>query len=170
METFKLGEYDFNKDISKGIEAEEYISKIILERDDSVLKILPNENSKFDRMVIFKDGTYCTIEVKNDIRSCQTGNVAVEISCRNKESGIRTSEADYFVYFIRENYETYIYIIRRTNLIKLIDENNFPVVSGGDRWNNGFSSKMVLIPKKIFTSSCIDITNRNKYLFGIRRK
>lgn len=164
-----FGEYDFKKDISKGLEAEEYISKLILERDNTVLKILPNENSKYDRMIIFKDGTFCTIEVKNDILSAKTNNVAVEISCRGEESGVFSSEADYFVYFIREKDETKIYIIRRLKLIELISIHKLKTVNGGDMWNGKPSTKMILVPKDMFKSSCIDITNRKKYLFGIRR-
>lgn len=170
MEACKFGEYDFNKDISKGIEAEEHISKIILERDNSVSKILPNGNSKFDRMVVFKDGTFCTIEVKNDILSGKTNNVAIEIFCRGKKSGILSSEADYFVYFVRYGSETKIYIVRRTKLIELIRINKFKIVSGGDMWNGEPSTRMVLVPKSVFESSCIDITNRKTYSFGIRRR
>lgn len=170
METCNFGEYDFKKDISKGIEAEEYISKIILERDDSVLKILPNENSKFDRMIVFKDGTFCTIEVKNDILSEKTNNVAIEIFCRGKKSGVMSSEADYFVYFVRYKKETKIYITRRTKLIELIKTNKFRIVSGGDTWNGEPSTRMVLVPKDVFESFCVDITNRKRYSFGIRRR
>lgn len=171
MEIYKLGEYNFSKDISKGIEAEEYISKIILERDKSVLKIIPNENSKFDRMIIFKDGTFCTIEIKNDMLSKNTNNVAIETWCRGKDSGIMSSEADYFVYFAWINGAKKIFIQRRNVLLDFISKNNFKIVSGGDVDENGNpTTKMVLIPKHVFSNVCRDITNNKKYSFGIRRK
>lgn len=164
-----FGRYNFKNDIEIGKSAEELISKIILERDNSVIKILPNENSKYDLMVLFNDETCCTIEVKNDVRSQITGNVAVEIFSRGKKSGVFSSEADYFVYFVRDN-GVKIFITRRTKLLELIRTCEFRRVFGGDVDSSGKpTTEMVLIPKNIFYNNAIDITNRNKYSFGIRR-
>lgn len=164
-----FGKYNFKNDIEIGKSAEKLISKIILERDNSVIKILPNENSKYDLMVLFNDETCCTIEVKNDVRSQITGNVAVEIFSRGKKSGIFSSEADYFIYFVRDS-DTKIFITRRTKLLELVKTCEFRRVFGGDVDDFGRpTTEMVLIPKNIFYSNAIDITNRNKYSFGIRR-
>jgi hypothetical protein len=42
------------------------------------------------------------IEVKRDIQCLETGNIFVEYESRNKPSGIATSEADYYCYFLNE--------------------------------------------------------------------
>ena len=165
----ELGEYNFKRDIYKGKQAEECFSRLVLEKDDAAVKVLPNDNAKYDIMILFNDSTFCTVEVKNDIRSSMTGNVAVEVFSRGIKSGVFASEADYFVYFVRDN-GTKIFIIRRCVLIELIRTHNFIRVFGGDRDANGNpTTEMVLIPKYIFYNNAIDITNKNKYNFGIRR-
>lgn len=170
MVTSELGEYNFRKDINKGKSAERFLSDLIIERDDSVVEILPNENSKYDLMVVFNDSTCCTIEVKNDILSQKTSNVAVEVFSRGKKSGISSSEADYFVYFVRESDNTKVFIIRRISLLELIKTSRFREVLGGDKDKFGIpTTKMVLIPKDIFYKYARNITNLKKYNFGIRR-
>ncbi len=42
------------------------------------------------------------IEVKRDMQCLETGNIFVEYESRNKPSGIATSEADYYCYFLNE--------------------------------------------------------------------
>jgi hypothetical protein len=40
------------------------------------------------------------IEVKRDFRAMETGNIFVEYQSRNKPSGLATSEAHYWVYWL----------------------------------------------------------------------
>jgi hypothetical protein len=42
------------------------------------------------------------IEVKRDFKCLETGNIFVEYESRNKPSGIATSEADYYCYWLSD--------------------------------------------------------------------
>lgn len=44
------------------------------------------------------------IEIKYDLKALRTGNVFVEYKCRGKDSGITTSEADYYCFCIGDAY------------------------------------------------------------------
>ena len=51
-------------------------------------------------LIITKDGKTCKIEVKSDRQAGKTGNMAIEYECNDKPSGITSTEADYYIYFI----------------------------------------------------------------------
>ena len=53
----------------------------------------------YDLIITHKSKTY-KIEVKSDRQAGKTGNMAIEYECNGKPSGITTTEADYYVYFI----------------------------------------------------------------------
>lgn len=42
------------------------------------------------------------IEVKTDFKALKTGNVFVEYECRGRPSGLCTTEADYYCFFISD--------------------------------------------------------------------
>jgi len=97
-------------------------------------------------LVIIKGDKRIKIEVKSDRQASKTGNLAIEYECNKKGSGITTTEADYWIYFIvHENYEE-CYKIPIEDLRDLVK--NCRKVSGGD----GMRSKMYLLNKK----SCKD--------------
>jgi len=79
-------------------------------------------------------------EVKSDRLGYKTGNLAIEYSCNDKPSGISTTEADYWMYFIISNNKIDCYKIPVTDLYNLIKDCR--KVKGGD----GYKSKMVLLP------------------------
>jgi hypothetical protein len=51
-------------------------------------------------LIITKDGIETKIEVKSDRQAGKTGNMAIEYECNGKPSGITSTEADYYIYFI----------------------------------------------------------------------
>lgn len=86
------------------------------------------------------------IEVKTD-RLCQkTGNLFVEFQSRGNISGIKTTKAHYWVFCLwRNDKKTFTWIVIPTiKLKRLIRNNNYRTVSGGD--NN--TSLGYLIPKE----------------------
>ena len=90
-------------------------------------------------LIITKDNNETRIEVKSDRHASKTGNLAIEYECNNKPSGITSTEADYYIYFIvhPDRDETYkIPIDDLKNLVK-----DCRKVSGGD----GNRSKMYLL-------------------------
>jgi hypothetical protein len=86
------------------------------------------------------------IELKTD-RVCQTtGNVFVEFESRGKQSGISVTTAIYWVYCLwtdKFKDQTYVFIPTR-RLKKLIKDNEYRIMKGGDNW----TSKGYLIPKE----------------------
>jgi hypothetical protein len=51
-------------------------------------------------LIITKSGKETKIEVKSDRQAGRTGNMAIEFECNGKPSGISSTEADYYIYFI----------------------------------------------------------------------
>lgn len=82
-------------------------------------------------------------EVKCDRMACRTGNVAIEIACSGKPSGISSTEANFYAYFIVfPTMSPTLYLIPTDALKELIVDKKYRRVKGGD----GFRSEMVLIP------------------------
>lgn len=81
------------------------------------------------------------IEVKRDFRAIETGNIFVEYESRNKPSGLATSEAYYWVYWLSEKH----FITIEKNELKILCRKYLGTkrdVLGGD--NN--TSKGILLP------------------------
>ena len=93
---------------------------------------------KYDLKLITKDDTIILVEVKCDRLAERTGNIAIEYMCNNKYSGIKTTDADYYVYFIIGT-DT-VYKIPTLELLDICMD--CKIVSGGDRMR----SKMYLVP------------------------
>ena len=51
-------------------------------------------------LIIIKDDKQIKIEVKSDKQASKTGNLAIEYECNNKPSGITSTEADFWMYFV----------------------------------------------------------------------
>lgn len=75
------------------------------------------ELKKYDISFTAPSGQY-TIEVKNDLRSSQTGNFAFEILYKGKPSGINSTEATFFAVKSGESF----YIFQTNELRKLLLE------------------------------------------------
>ena len=81
------------------------------------------------------------LEVKRDFRAHETGNIAVEIECYGKPSGLSVSEAEHYAFAC----DHITFIIETQRLKDIISNMKKPwTVFGGD--NN--RSKMVLLPMR----------------------
>lgn len=69
------------------------------------------------------------IEVKFDRKTRDTGNVYIEYESRNKASGIRTTQADYWAYFIEDEE---VYVVSVEKLKEKIAKLNPKRIPGGD--------------------------------------
>ena len=81
------------------------------------------------------------IEVKRDLKAHETGNIFVEYESRGKPSGLATSEADYYCYFLSDDH----FVIIKTERFKEICRNYYKTnkhTLGGD----SNTSKGVLLP------------------------
>lgn len=82
------------------------------------------------------------IEVKADRLSYKTGNLVIEFKCSDKDSGITTTEADYWVYFVIKPENCEVYKFEVEELKKLVADCR--IVKGGD----GYRSSLYLLPVK----------------------
>lgn len=95
-----------------------------------------------------------TIEVKHDIRACETGNIFVEYwnHRSDKPSGISTTEATHWAYILCDEQTILMPTAKLKKICKYYGEKG-KVVRGGD--NN--TSEGVLIPLNQFLT--VDTTN-----------
>ena len=78
-----------------------------------------------------------TAEVKTDAKAASTGNVAIEIACNGKPSGLTVSAADFWVFVVGNDAHS----IRTTKLRAIIRELK-PIEA------NGGHNRVVLLPLK----------------------
>lgn len=152
-----MAEYSFRKDIIEGEAGEDYIIDFLTKGWKGTL-LEKKKDYKWDFKIDFDNSGVQTFESKTDvycippskvngkvIKERDTGNIFIEFSCRGKDSGIKVTEADWFVYYFKFLGE--LWMIKVQDLKKLIDENNFRVGVGGDPGSN---SSGYLIPKNKF--------------------
>jgi len=95
---------------------------------------------------ITHDSDTITFEVKSDRKAQQSGNMVIEFECNNKPSGITSTEADYWVYFVDGT--TDYYLIPTAEIREAIVKQQYKrIVRGGDGWR----AKMYLFPLTTFT-------------------
>jgi len=127
----------FFNDLKEGQKIEDEMIMIFSNKDSIVIKA-PNKQF-YDYDFIIDDIKY---ECKYDKLASKTGNICIEFECNNKPSGISTTQSKYYIIKTYDN----IYKIKVKKIIKLINNNNFKIVNGGD----GYRSKMYLIDKSYF--------------------
>jgi len=92
-------------------------------------------------LTIIKNNIRTTIEVKSDRQASTTNNLCIECESNNKPSGISSTKADFWVYFIVfPNYDE-CYKIPTNELKNLVK--NSTIFKGGDRG----LSRMYLLSK-----------------------
>jgi hypothetical protein len=101
------------------------------------------------------------IEVKSDRKWVETGNIAIELECYNKPSGINVTEADFWVYCLTTDNKlagAFIFEVAqlKKHLHKLKKENKLKKIYGGD----GRRSLLALIPIKNLHELMVPIRGR----------
>jgi hypothetical protein len=152
-----MAEYSFRKDIVEGEEGEDFIIDYLAKRWKGHL-IEKKKDYTWDFRMSFESGVDYTFELKTDvfcipdrelngkfIAGRDTGNIFIEFTSWGKESGIKVTQADWFVYYFK--YLGEIWFIKVEDLKKLIEENQFKIGIGGDY---GSDSSGYLIPRKKF--------------------
>lgn len=95
--------YHFERDLQEAKKKEKELADVLMERGKTE-KIEFNDDYRYDLKVHRKGGGCWTIEVKNDMTQGRTGNIGVEFECRNKPSGIKMSEADYWCFALADGF------------------------------------------------------------------
>lgn len=115
----------FNKDLKFGLDGENLIINYLASKglkfinDSKSLKDDYQEYKKFDLLFKNKKGEFIKFEVKTD-KFRDTGNLAVEKSYNGKQSGIKTTSADYWIYYFSTLSADNIWIIKTKDLKNLI--------------------------------------------------
>lgn len=83
-------------------------------------------------LTIIKDDIKTTIEVKSDRQASKTNNLCIECECSGKPSGISSTKADYWMYFIV--FPTYDECYKiPTNKLKELVKNKQKIIGGDNR-------------------------------------
>ena len=111
--------------------------------------------SDYDIRTFSKKKGYRTYEIKVDRISWKTSNVAIEYMNNNKNSGINTTKADYYIYFcLHQNLDTYdVYKIKTKKLKKIIENNKCKSINCGDYKK----SKIYLVKKYLLNKFKLSI-------------
>ena len=96
---------------------------------------------KHEKLVMKSRENY---ELKTDRLACKTGNVFVEFESRKKESGIKTSKADIWIFKIVDKSDKHLFSIEipLDRLRKKVYNSTYRIVAGGDN----LTSKGYLVP------------------------
>ena len=87
------------------------------------------------------------IEVKSDRLASKTNNIAIGFCCSGKPSGISTTKADYWVYFIVDSDGHIAYKLPVRAIKKFLrDATDYKIIKGGD----GKRSQMAIINRSQF--------------------
>jgi len=124
----------FRNDLNFGQKYEKLFCELMGLTDFNISK------GKFKPYDILDNVTNLKYEVKSDRLGYKTGNIAIEYECSNKPSGITTTEADYYPYFIINKTGYDLYLIPVEVIREKIKTGNRRSVNGGD----GYRSKMYL--------------------------
>jgi len=150
--------YDFNKDVLDGEAGEhEFVEMLTrkLSGNPKFTKINASIREKYDWEAVWPDGNRVTFEFKNDIKSAETGNVAIETWSRGKDSGLNITTADYFGIKVGT---AGLYIIPVSRLRMMIVAGlQVRKVVGGDRGSN---TEMVLFSVRDIEEQAFRIDNR----------
>jgi len=78
-------------------------------------------------------------EVKTDRMAFETGNLCIEYECNSKPSGIETTKADYYVYFVITDEGYNMYEIPTKKIKKMIERVDYHnTMRGGDMKKSKF--------------------------------
>lgn len=108
----------FENDLSIGKQGEYLVVSALKQHGHNIVDVSDNaEYRKKDiDIIISKNGVSATVEIKNDLRSNQTGNVFVELTntnnrSRNGEGWFAYCEADYLCFVQKEMKKAHIVLL-----------------------------------------------------------
>lgn len=157
--------YNFKKDLKDGKISEKRLFEILQEKCSQIVKVEFNDDYRYDLKIILNDNSYKTFEIKRDLFTERTGNIAIETYCRGKQSGINITQADFFVIHCKTNKEHFYCF--DTNILKIeVERNKFNEISGGDRDKFGNPlTKFVLLDIEKEKSLCVDLLEIKHIVF-----
>lgn len=96
---------EFSKTLESWKKIEKEFAKIMIDRYSNIEKVefAPDMQFKDWDVKITVGWIERTYEIKRDFKSQETWNIALEIKCNWKPSGIFASKADFIIYCLNEN-------------------------------------------------------------------
>lgn len=149
------GKKDFKKDLQRANKKEHYLADLLKEKKevenvDCSSDLFDGSFSDWDLKIYFKDKSEMTVELKEDKRVMETGNIAVEYERILKDGTVRPtcisiSKSDLYCYNFNDNF----YFIETKKLKELVK--NKPIVKGGD----GMRSRCYLLKKEDYLKNAV---------------
>jgi hypothetical protein len=119
-----------------------FASKLIQKcKDIEEIRFAPNQQFKDWDIKVKWNWKEKTYEIKRDYKSQETNNLALEVRCNNKPSGIYASKADYIVFCLSDGE---FYFQNRWELLYRLDYMWKKLV----KWWDGDRSEMYLVSKE----------------------
>jgi hypothetical protein len=143
-----MANYDFRKDIIEGEEGEMVVLKDLESMGAEFIS--DNKDNKYD-LKISKSGKEITYEIKTDVYckpDSDTGNMFIEFECRGKDSGIRVSQATWFVTYYKHLNE--LWYIKTEDLLNLVE--NEPIRMTNNSGDAGSNTRGYLLPRYQYKS------------------
>lgn len=151
-----MSNYHFRKDLDRSKLNEEFVSGILIKYFKDRLNfvhnmvLIPNDNNEFDLDIgMYNEETDLainfTVELKEDFYCKKSGNVAIEVECRGKPSGIEVSKATFWAYTLHTpNDGKKVVVFDRQAFLNKLRLNLVPYVEkvGGDK---GSKTRLLLI-------------------------
>ncbi len=112
-----------------------------------------NDDYRYDTLLVDSKGKYIKLEIKEDFGCTKTGNVALEFSCRGKDSGITTTEAHMYLYKIHTRKGIINALMKVSDIKELIRSKQYHrAVNGGDPGSNTMN---YLFKLDVFLGICV---------------
>lgn len=143
-----MGHYNFRQDLVDAQRTEHEVAQRIIARVPGSKLLDTNNNHLYDLAMVI-GGRPVYIEVKDDLMSFDTGNIALEYKSRGKWSDIAVTQADCWAFkYRRKSDETPRFRLLSTNVLREAwRSGEYRKVIGGDP---GSDTRMVLIPVATF--------------------
>lgn len=128
-----------------------------------------NNDSQYDIWLEY-DEDRVTIECKEDFMCYNTNNIAIELECRGKVSGINVTKADYWAITAHYNqlvkeHRVAVYMVKTDKLRELVqDVNRGRVTVGGDEGSN---TKMFVSPRHYIEEIGTKLLDCSETSYGI---
>ena len=135
---------DFSKTLESWKKIEKEFAKIMIDRYSNIEKVefAPDKQFKDWDVKITVGWIERTYEIKRDLKSQETWNIALEIKCNWKPSWIFASKADFIIYCLNEN--EFYWQNRWELLYRIADINKYKTM-----WWDGERAEMYIISKEL---------------------
>lgn len=140
-----MGNYEFNADLKVEEKTKQEIKEFL---EASGWRVVDDNNDFRYDFILHKDDKLVHLELKEDFKCKETGNVAVEYYSRGKPSGLRTTQADFYLYKVHNPWAKEYIVVNVDKLKRFIKESfDYRTVTGGDKGSN---TKMYLLTYEVF--------------------